>query len=191
VKIQGATLRYSVDLVARLRQSQLPHSAESIRLPLLILETQTLLWTDEQACAVTAQKMAARPALRDAIIELEGPLGAGKTSFVRHLLRAAGVTGRVKSPSFAVVEAYSIVSDAVEWRAWHFDFYRFNDAQEWEDAGFRDVFAESGLKLIEWPDKARALLPQADIAIRIAILSNDTREAEVVAYTARGQELLS
>ncbi len=75
------------------------------------------------------------PALRDAFIELHGPLGAGKTTFVRHLLHALGVAGRIKSPTYAVVEPYAVDGLAIS----HFDFYRFDDPREWEDAGFRDV----------------------------------------------------
>jgi len=108
------------------------------------------------------------PALRDACIELDGPLGAGKTTFTRHLLRALGVTGRVKSPSYAVLEPH-------EWRdeqgtaqsAWHFDFYRFGDPREWLDAGFREVFAGPGLKLVEWAQNAGPQRPQPDLRILI------------------------
>jgi hypothetical protein len=90
--------------------------------------------------------------LRNAFIELHGDLGAGKTTLVRHLLRALGVQGRVKSPTYAVVEPHEVPGLAI----WHFDFYRFTDPREWEDAGFRDVFASPGLKLAEWPRKRRA-----------------------------------
>ena len=80
------------------------------------------------------------------MVTLEGDLGAGKTTFTRHLLQALGVQGRIKSPTYAVMESYD-----VGWPVAHFDFYRFSDPQEWEDAGFRDVFASPGLKVCEWP----------------------------------------
>jgi len=102
-----------------------------------ILETRSLVWSDEAGCAACAQALAAHPAARRATIELHGTLGAGKTTFVRHLLHALGVEGRIKSPTYAVMEPYELPDLA----AWHFDFYRFNDPQEWEDAGLRDVFA--------------------------------------------------
>ena len=126
------------------------------------------------------------PALRDAYVELHGPLGAGKTTFARHLLRALGVAGRVKSPTYAVMEPYELPGGAV----WHFDFYRFNDAQEWEDAGFRDVFASRGLKLAEWPEKAAGLLPEPDLRITIEPLAHEARGVTLAAFTPRGLELL-
>ena len=133
-----------------------------------ILESRRVAWPDEAACRATALALAARPALRQACIELHGPLGAGKTTFVRHLLHALGVVGRVKSPTYAVMEPYELPDG----RAWHFDFYRFDDPQEWEDAGFRDVYAAPGLKLAEWPDKAAGLLPVPDLRIDIAIVED-------------------
>jgi len=166
------------------------HPLFSFNRPLPILETRSLTWPDEAACAATARRMAARPALRQAVIELQGTLGAGKTSFVRHLLRAAGVDGRVKSPSYAVVEPYEIAADGTGWRAWHFDFYRFNDPHEWEDAGFRDIFAEAGLKLSEWPEKAAGLLPAPDLHIVIEIGEDEQRQVTITANTPLGLELL-
>ena len=156
-----------------------------------ILGSRPLHWPDEAACAATAQALAARPALRDACIELEGPLGAGKTTFVRHLLRALGVTGRIKSPTYAVVEPYVLPWGPVS----HFDFYRFDDPRELEDAGLRELFAAPGLKLAEWPAKARALLPVPDLRVLIepapsAGGDGEARRVELQACTPRGLELL-
>jgi len=109
----------------------------------VILETRTTTWSDETACQAWAQALAGQPGVRNAIVELIGPLGAGKTTFVRHLLRALGAQGRIKSPSYAIVEPYELPG----MKAWHFDYYRFGDAREWEDAGFRELYAEPGLKL--------------------------------------------
>ena len=160
-----------------------------------ILETRTQLWSDEAACAASAsalaREVAKRVALTDAFIELHGPLGAGKTTFVRHLLHALGVEGRVKSPTYAVMEPYELTRDGAAFGIWHFDFYRFNDPQEWEDAGFRDVFASRGLKLAEWPEKAEGLLPEADLRIHIEPLDGDIRSARFEAHTHRGAELIA
>jgi tRNA threonylcarbamoyladenosine biosynthesis protein TsaE len=151
-----------------------------------ILGTRHLAWGDEAACGVFAQSLAAQPALRDAFVELQGPLGAGKTTFVRHLLRALGVQGRIKSPTYAVLEPYALPGLAVS----HFDFYRFEDPREWEDAGFREVFAAPGLKIAEWADKAAAMLPPADLRIAIEPVDESRREVALQALTPRGVELL-
>jgi tRNA threonylcarbamoyladenosine biosynthesis protein TsaE len=145
-----------------------------------------LVWRGEQDTAAFAGKLAVRPALADAFIALHGDLGAGKTTFVRHLLRALGVEGRIKSPTYAVVEPYELPGQAI----WHFDFYRFDDPREWEDAGFRDVFAGPGLKIAEWPDKAAAVLPVPDLDLRIALGEDDSRVVTLYARTDRGKELL-
>lgn len=142
-----------------------------------ILETQ-LTWPDEAAAQVSAERLAAAllPS-PDALIELHGPLGAGKTTFVRLLLRALGLQGRIKSPSYAVMESYELPGGA---SASHFDFYRFGDPREWEDAGFRDVFAAPGLKLCEWPEKAAGQLPPADLQLYIELMPDDSRRVRVV-----------
>jgi tRNA threonylcarbamoyladenosine biosynthesis protein TsaE len=152
-----------------------------------ILETRSLVWASEAACAASAAVIAAKPAVREAFIELHGTLGAGKTTFVRHLLHALGVQGRVKSPTYAVMEPYELPG----LNAWHFDFYRFDDPQEWEDAGFRDVFAAPGLKLAEWPEKAEGLLPRPDLRVDIVIVGEHERRVNLAACTALGRELLA
>lgn len=152
-----------------------------------ILETRLVDWDDEEHCRRFAASLVSRPALRDAFIALRGDLGAGKTTFVRHLLRALGVLGRIKSPTYAVVEPYELAGLAI----WHFDFYRFNDPREWEDAGFRDVFAAPGLKLAEWPDKAGTLLPTPDLQLQISVAGDTRRQVRLDAFTPRGQELLA
>ncbi|MCE9657042.1 MAG: tRNA (adenosine(37)-N6)-threonylcarbamoyltransferase complex ATPase subunit type 1 TsaE [Burkholderiales bacterium] len=156
-----------------------------------ILGTRLVHWGDEAACAASAAALAGHPALADAFIELHGPLGAGKTTFARHLLAALGVAGRVKSPTYTLMEPYRSDAAHGNFAIAHFDFYRFDDAQEWEDAGFREVFAEPGLKLVEWPEKAEALLPPCDL--RLTIRPDDAsaaRELRIEALSARGEELL-
>ena len=144
-------------------------------------------WHSEDDTQAFAARLAAQPALRNSFIELHGDLGAGKTTLVRHLLRALGVQGRIKSPTYAVVEPHE-TPDGLQ--AWHFDFYRFSDPREWEDAGFRDVFASPGLKLAEWPEKAGALLPRADLVIHIDAQADGTRRVSLQAPTATGRGLL-
>ena len=161
---------------------------------LTLPQTRTLHWPNEAACAASAAALAAaltaRAGLHDAFIELHGPLGAGKTTFVRHLLHALGVQGRVKSPTYTVLEEYELPGPDGGFHIRHFDFYRFDDPQEWEDAGFRDVFGSPGLKLAEWPEKAEGLLPAPDLRIVIEPGADEQRVVAITALTARGAELL-
>ena len=151
-----------------------------------ILESRHLLWPDEASAQTFAARLARAPGLMNCSIELQGALGAGKTSLVRHLLRALGVTGRIKSPSYAVLESYALPQGEVS----HFDFYRFGDPREWEDAGFREIFARPGLKLSEWPEKAAGMLPAPDLRLLIEAQADDSRRVELQACTVQGQGLL-
>lgn len=159
-------------------------------------EDDTRAFAAALAAALSAA-LAAPPGCRSVAVELHGELGAGKTTLVRHVLRALGVEGRIKSPTYAVVEPYTVPlpapasgAAAVPWPVWHFDFYRFNDPAEWEDAGFRDIFASPGLKLVEWPEKAAGLLPPADLVLRIEVLDDTARTVQLLAQTPLGALLL-
>lgn len=146
-----------------------------------------------QFAALLAASLLTLPASDSTFITLEGDLGAGKTTFVRYLLQAMGVAGRIKSPTYTIVESYAIVNPSVPHAIrslWHFDFFRFNDPHEWEEAGFRDIFASPGWKLAEWPEKAAAELPMADIAIRIVADADESRRVTVRAQTPAGQQLV-
>ena len=146
-------------------------------------DTWTARWPTEADTEAFARRLAACPAIADATLALHGDLGAGKTTFVRHLLRALGVRGRIKSPTYAIVEPHTAIDcplmpagEALS--IWHFDFYRFDDPREWEDAGFRELFASRGLKLVEWPEKAAGLLPGIDADIHIAPDAMDLPNAD-------------
>ena len=158
----------------------------------LKLQWQTEDDTRQFATRFAAQ-LSALPTDASLFIELHGDLGAGKTTLVRHLLQAMGVTGRIKSPTYAIVEAYDDIKNALYQPIylWHFDFYRFNDPLEWEEAGFRDIFASKGIKLAEWPEKAAAELPVADIAIKIIANMDESRTLTVTAQTPAGQEIVA
>ena len=153
---------------------------------------KTLVWPDEAATAAFATQLAAALTRADlnVCIALHGDLGAGKTTFVRHLLRACGVQGRIKSPTYAVVEPHQGLIGDQAWPIWHFDFYRFSDPQEWADAGFRDVFAGPGLKLMEWPEKVAGQLPAPDWVITIEAVDECLRQVQVHAHSARGRQWL-
>jgi tRNA threonylcarbamoyladenosine biosynthesis protein TsaE len=162
--------------------------------PLIV---KKMAWLDEAATEAFALFLAKQAAIGGALIELHGDLGAGKTTFVRHLLKGLGVEGRIKSPTYAVVEPYTVMRTKPgsalqsELNIWHFDFYRFNDPREWEEAGFRDIFASAGLKLVEWPDKAGDHLPAPDLLIHIEVLADESRTVTLTGYSAIGMELLA
>ena len=128
------------------------------------------------------------------MVTLQGELGAGKTTFTRHLLRTLGVEGRIKSPTYSVMEAYEVHGSGLAWPVSHFDFYRFSDPQEWEDAGFRDVFASPGMKLCEWPQRAAALMPPPDLAVELCMAveseSPSGRRVNLNAHSTVGLSLL-
>lgn len=152
----------------------------------------------EADTAALAQALAhglAQPAVRgDAVVALQGDLGAGKTTLVRHLLRALGVMGRIKSPTYAVVEPHQTPA-AVAWpqglAVSHFDFYRFSDPREWEDAGLRELFTEPGLKLVEWPQNAPGLWPVTDLEVTLQALDEQARLVSLVAHSATGAHMIS
>ena len=152
---------------------------------------KTLNWPDERSCQAFAQQLSTQPELSNAVLCLRGDLGCGKTTFTRYLLQALGVTGRVKSPTYAIVESYEFMREGQPWLVWHFDFYRFKDPQEWEDAGFRDIFASKGLKICEWPDKAEGFLPPADLDMEIQVNDDDSRSVQLTAHTDTGRQLLT
>lgn len=120
------------------------------------------------------------------VIYLRGDLGAGKTTLVRGLLHALGYQGRVKSPTYTLVEQY----EAGGLNLRHFDLYRFRDPEEWEAAGFRDEFDGQNICLVEWPEQASGLVPQADVEIIFEILP-DGRNMVLCAHTKTGDECLN
>ena len=135
-------------------------------------------------------------------IYLHGDLGAGKTTLVRGLLHALGHEGKVKSPTYTLVEPYQIKSnggfrlDQSVLNLYHFDLYRFNDDEEWESAGFRDYFNAESVCIIEWPEKAQNVLPTPDLNITLSIKeflmsSEPGRTISISAHSILGQQCLS
>jgi tRNA threonylcarbamoyladenosine biosynthesis protein TsaE len=160
-----------------------------------ILGTCLVRWPDEAACAAhaaaLASRLAALPEPRSLTLELNGTLGAGKTTFVRHLLRTLGVAGRIKSPTYTVLEPYEAAGLAIS----HFDFYRLGDAAEAEDAGLREVFERPGLRLVEWPGHVPGLWAGTDLALTIepeaaAGDAEPARAVRVEAFSPAGMALL-
>ena len=113
---------------------------------------------DEQATRRFGARLAAvlQPGMS---VHLSGDLGSGKTTLARGVLRALGFAGKVKSPTYTLVEPY------IDSRLtlYHFDFFRFREPGEWRDAGFRECFNERSICLVEWPEKAAGLLPAPDL----------------------------
>lgn len=97
------------------------------------------------------------------VIYLIGDLGAGKTTFVRGFLQALGYQGKVKSPTYAVVESYTLPEKNIH----HFDLYRFHSAEEWEDAGLDELITENSICFIEWPMQAESYVPEADWLVQL------------------------
>lgn len=140
---------------------------------------------DEAATLALGAALAAgvRPGL---VLYLSGELGAGKTTLVRGLLRALGYPGRVKSPTYTLVEPYAVS----RLHLYHFDFYRFKDETEWVSSGFREYFNPDTLCVVEWPEKAAGLLAPADLVVTLQI-SGESRSAILDARSAAGGSWLA
>ena len=139
---------------------------------------------DESETLCLADKMAnfLHPGMN---LYLKGELGAGKTTFVRGLLRGLSYQDKVKSPTYTLVEPYNIDKFTI----YHFDLYRFKDETEWDDAGFREYFNNTSICLVEWPEKAGHILPKPDISIELSHTPYG-RHLHLISYTSIGTECL-
>lgn len=124
----------------------------------------------------------------EGIFFLHGVLGAGKTTFVRGYLRAAGFSGPVKSPTFTLMEEYSLEQGI---SLFHFDLYRLHRLEELEELGIRDSFRPDTLCFIEWAERGTKYLPHPDLAIHFYLDEHLARRAEIVPGTDRGQSILA
>jgi|SRR5690625_1174506 len=125
-------------------------------------------------------------ALEQGLVTLSGPLGVGKTSFCRGLLRGRGHAGPVKSPTYTLVESYPLEGGTIH----HFDLYRLADPEELEYMGLRDYLTGDMLCLLEWPERAEGVLPPADISLSIKYLSPG-RRVMFWAHTGAGRAALA
>ena len=137
---------------------------------------------DEARLVGLAQSLA-RAIGTGGIIHLRGDLGAGKTTFARALLRALGVGERVKSPTYSLIESYAAGDLAIH----HLDLYRVADPGELEWLGLPDLTTGAHLIVIEWPERAGAALPAADLAIHLAH-AGAAREVWAEPFSAQGRD---
>lgn len=145
----------------------------------------TLFLPDEATTQSVGEKLAHQLST-PLVVALNGPLGAGKSTLIRAMLRKLGVTGPIKSPTYALVEPYIFSNYSI----YHFDFYRFFDENEWEDSGFRDYFNSQSICLVEWAEKAGRVLPPTDLRIDLQYAFPDGRNLNVHALSKAGEGVL-
>lgn len=138
--------------------------------------------TDLLSCGIALAKVIDH----EAVIFLYGPLGAGKTTFCRGFLRGLGYEGKVKSPTYTLVEPYEIAGKTI----YHFDFYRMTDASELHHSGIEDYFASPAICLVEWPEVGLSLLPSPDIVCYLAF-AKEGRDLVFEARSLRGEKIIT
>ncbi|HEX6136908.1 MAG TPA: tRNA (adenosine(37)-N6)-threonylcarbamoyltransferase complex ATPase subunit type 1 TsaE [Casimicrobiaceae bacterium] len=143
---------------------------------------------DDAAATERAGARLAPPLQGGMTVTVQGELGSGKTTLVRGLLRARGVTGSIKSPTYTLVEHYPISSLYF----YHFDFYRFMSPSEWDDSGLSDHFRDDSVCIVEWPERVAGLLPAPDLALSLSYGARGAgRELAVESFSAAGERCVS
>jgi tRNA threonylcarbamoyladenosine biosynthesis protein TsaE len=139
---------------------------------------------DEQATLALGAELAAACPAELCVIHLEGELGAGKTTLTRGFLQALGHQGKVKSPTYTLVEHYELAQRAI----FHFDLYRLSDPGELEFLGLDDYLRDQAVCLIEWAQRGSEYLPEPDLLIQLSY-QNHARKAQISARSQRGEEI--
>lgn len=147
------------------------------------MRSLTVMLADEQATVDCGARLGA--VINNAVVFLEGTLGAGKTTFCRGVLRALGHVGPVKSPTYTLVEPYVLAGGNL----YHFDLYRLGDPEELEFIGIRDYFDEQAVCLIEWPQRGAGVLPTPDIRILLEV-ADAGRAATLVPVSKAGGAMI-
>ena len=144
----------------------------------------TLILDNEAATLACGDKFS-RIVACGLVVYLHGDLGAGKTTLVRGVLHGLGHVGKVKSPTYTLVEPYTIFN----YNIYHFDLYRFTDEEEWEAAGFREYFNAQSICMIEWPERAANVLPEPDIHVHLSLYQN-ARKIQFSAGSPLGKQCI-
>jgi tRNA threonylcarbamoyladenosine biosynthesis protein TsaE len=152
-------------------------------------EAATLAFGERFARAIGALRHGKAERFAGMQVQLIGDLGAGKTTLVRATLRAMGHAGRVRSPTYTLVEPYSLDTGDGPLDVYHFDLYRFADPAEWADAGFREYFDRGAICLVEWPQQAGGMLGMPDLEIRLEIV-DEGRVLVARAFSETGKTCL-
>ncbi|QIT56020.1 tRNA (adenosine(37)-N6)-threonylcarbamoyltransferase complex ATPase subunit type 1 TsaE [Aquisalimonas sp. 2447] len=155
------------------------HSADRPELP-----PHTLALPDADATAGLGTDLWRAWDGRQCVVALQGDLGAGKTTLVRGLLRAAGHTGPVRSPTYTLMEPY----DLGDRRVLHLDLYRLADPGELDFLGLRDELADGVLVLVEWPERGVGVMPPWGLEVGLSD-HGDGRCARVVGHDSAGERL--
>jgi tRNA threonylcarbamoyladenosine biosynthesis protein TsaE len=152
------------------------------------MKAQYYLLKDEQATIEIGTELAKiiKQQSKGLVVYLYGDLGAGKTTLTRGFVRGMGHQGKVKSPTYTLVEPY----DLDDWQVYHFDLYRLADPEELEYMGIRDYFNDNCCSFIEWPEKGAGFIVKADLHINLAY-SSEQREIELTAQTPWGDKILT
>lgn len=143
------------------------------------------LLADESA-TVAAGRQLGQNLLQGTVVYLDGVLGAGKTTLCRGVLNAFGYSGAVKSPTYTLVEPYSLAGQEI----FHFDLYRLADPEELEYMGIRDYFQSHSICLVEWPGRGAGILPAADLMAEV-IPEGNGRRLTITAHTENGMAIVA